>query len=239
MKPAAKTQRAFTLIELLVVIAIIAILASMLLPALAKAKAKATRIKCVSNLRQMALAVRLWNTDHGDQFPWQVTAANGGASTFNGSASLVYTNFQVARKEIESPKILKCPADTGKSEARYFANTNALTPAMGAAGAFTSNTNLSYWVGIEADDERSTDVLFGDRNLSGSGWTANSIVIYGANGTGLAWQDTIHRGVGNIVLTDGSTVQADNAIVTRYMQDARTTRANVNATTANFRCSVP
>ena len=70
-------DKGFTLIELLVVIAIIGILASLLLPTLAKAKTKANRLKCSSNLGQMAAAWKSVADDNEQYFPWNMGEAQG------------------------------------------------------------------------------------------------------------------------------------------------------------------
>jgi len=206
-------NRAFTMIELAVVIGIVLLGFALLvqwLVAREKQRARSIRIACVGNLKQVGIGFRIWAGDQQERYPMQVYT--------NGSPGFIdYTPrsvLMVMSNELNTPKVLTCPADTRIRVADF---------------THLSNTNISYFVGLDALDNPPQMFLLGDRNITNGTAPVNGILTLGTD-TPAGWTAEMHHLQGNVGLADGS-VQA-------YSTEALRTQMQHTGDTTN-RISLP
>jgi prepilin-type N-terminal cleavage/methylation domain-containing protein len=212
MRSARSTSRAFTLIELLVVIAIIAILAALLLPALARAKARVKRTACANNLRQIGLGLRLWADNNEGKLPWKVPQTEGGGMPNGSGNATVRLQFSIVSNELATTKMLLCPEDVRRVTATDFSSILL--------------SNVSYALCNEADEKRPRVIVVTDRNMFGFDFTGlpdniNCFVLSSASsGAATAkWRRGICHGAnfGIVALGDGSVQQLHDATLVQTL----------------------
>jgi prepilin-type N-terminal cleavage/methylation domain-containing protein len=242
MNERRKSLRAFTLIELLVVIAIIAILAALLLPALARAKARSQRTLCTSNLKQVVLAELMWiNDNERSAVHWRVPTEDGGLFirvpgqvTGGPRIGAAWIEFVFLKEELVSPKIVACPSDKGVRVAGDFNEYDNT--------GFRENST-SYVVNMDAGgrsgggmypiDQAQQHIAFADSNINfeAAGGTCssgvnNTVRVIGtvnvpASFSAFSWTNSIHgRDAGQVATLDGSVHQTTSYQFREYAAQA-------------------
>ena len=185
-------KRGFTKGELWIVMAVVGVLVALLLPTLAKSRARSSRISCVCCLKQIGLALRMWSNECGEKFPWQVTTNRNGSAEWLGPND-TFRHFLVVSNELTTPKVLVCPSDRSRTRSSRWEG-------------FTSNRHLSYFIGLDADETRPQTILSGDRSISTNGQFLTGLVRLKTNSP-VQWADGIHGAGGNVAHGDGSAQQ--------------------------------
>ena len=207
MKPRRSNQSsdALTQIEVLVIIAVAGVLICLALAWLFQAKRRAGSICCNCNLKQVGLAFKMWEGDHGGKFPMQTSVTNGGTMEMTDGRS-AWIDFAVMSNELSTPIILVCPADKSRLCSTNFA-------------VGFNNANVSYFVGLDASESQPAMFLSGDENFAIGGVPVKSGLLEISTNLPVAWTDARHKSSGNIGLVDGSVAVASSSYLRQMLAE--------------------
>lgn len=159
------------------------------------------RIVCQSNLKEMGDVFRSWETGHGDKFPINGSRNKPGFNLWSSDNDI----FMRLREITTNSGILTyyiCPSDD-RQPATIFSSL--------------THSNVSYFIGLDADETSPAMLLAGDRNLVTNGVPVVPGLVVIEKNTTVSWSTKMHNGSGNVALADGSVQQVNGANLQGYI----------------------
>jgi prepilin-type processing-associated H-X9-DG protein len=196
-------ENALTRLELIVIIGVVLIVVASFFQPGSRVTAKAPRIRCMNNLKQIGLAFRVWANDNSDLFPMQVLTNTEGGDLYADSQN-GFRYFQAMSNELVDPKILICPTDRKREPAsNFFRGFNG--------------SHISYFVGLDATTNVPQAFLSGDSNIT-NGLPLNHGILELTTNRPCGWTTERHNEAGNVGLADGSVQQFSSTALSAALQ---------------------
>jgi prepilin-type N-terminal cleavage/methylation domain-containing protein/prepilin-type processing-associated H-X9-DG protein len=212
-------RQGFTWIEVLVVVFVLVVLLVSLFPVNSSGnRASGSRIKCMNNLKNLGLAVRISVTDDG-RFPWQVPIAKGGSLEELGDTNRIWRHFQVLTNNLSTPRDLQCPTD---SRIPVELRDRLVFSPSGSPNEvrFDHNDHVSYFLNLSASEEEPGSILAGDRNLTRNNTPIRGRIVPDTKDVFDFTRSGHDGGAGNLLYGDGSVRQASRVSASRSFADA-------------------
>ena len=180
-----------SLLDVIIVLATLAFMATFFLAIYPhhRVYSGANRITCVNNLKQIHLSFRIYAGDNRDHFPMNISTND---KPVVNETTQVYQYFQLTENELGTPKVVVCPSDANRKFSKDFTNFN--------------NSNVSYFIGLDSNEERTNSMVAGDRNIS-NGFPPKDGILRLTAKQKVSFTKEIHNEQGNVVLGDGSVRQ--------------------------------
>lgn len=195
---------AFTRTELLIVVLVCCALGGILLASgFFRSRRTVSHLTCAMNLRQIGMAGKEFKESHDGLYPWELTTNNEGSLEFASSGGQAFRHFQCQSNFIVAQVVLVCPQDTRQAATNW---------------ATMSNTNVSYFVGLDSDPKRPLSIMAGDRNIT----RASGVVLQCNPSAPPQWVSGmgLHGDRGHVVFSDCHVEELDSTGLSNALQRA-------------------
>jgi prepilin-type processing-associated H-X9-DG protein len=203
-RAARKRERfGFTRIELLIVLAAVLVSVALLSVFVAQSRRVRSHLTCTLNMKMIGKALEEYAKDQNGSYPWQVSINDGGTAEITLENGQAFCNFVALSNYILAWPVVICPQDTRRPASSW---------------ATMTNTNVSYFVGLDSVPKLPLSIMAGDRNIT----AASGVILQWNPSAPPRWIKSVglHGDKGHVVFSDGHVEELDSGGLSNALQRA-------------------